>query len=66
MHSEAQWRTRTAAYRAPVKLPHAAAPSSIFTLQGAQSAICNPPKAGQCCTPPRSAIRHASHATSVR
>eukprot|EP00969_Alexandrium_andersonii_P111826 4938956-Alexandrium_andersonii.AAC.1 len=29
----------------------------ISTLPCAKSAICNPPKARQCCTPPLSAIR---------
>eukprot|EP00969_Alexandrium_andersonii_P372563 15482007-Alexandrium_andersonii.AAC.1 len=38
----------------------------ICTSQGAQSAIRNPPKAHQCCNPPKSAIRHAYNANSLQ
>eukprot|EP00969_Alexandrium_andersonii_P265154 11718420-Alexandrium_andersonii.AAC.1 len=40
--------------------------TGIFTLQGAQSAIHNPPKARQGSNPPQCATRPAGHAQSLQ
>eukprot|EP00969_Alexandrium_andersonii_P349310 15430752-Alexandrium_andersonii.AAC.1 len=38
--------------------------TGVFTSQGAQSPIRNPPKASQRCNPPQSAIHHAEDANN--
>eukprot|EP00969_Alexandrium_andersonii_P045294 1988999-Alexandrium_andersonii.AAC.1 len=49
---------------APMTPRQPLAESGIFTVQGARSAIRNPPKARRCCNPPQSISRHACNATS--